>query len=129
MTVQVASAFQYSDSGAEVRFPRIVKALDQRMFLECCLNDSALHALATAVDQPHLPKPCPVCFIHVFLDHRRYVSRRESMEIEGVFDRQSHFSIPVYLLLGYLRPNLELPACSGVCRGARVLRTSLSRPY
>ena len=70
-----------------MRFPRIVKALDQRVFLESCLNDSALYALTAPMNQPHFPKSGPVRLIHVLLDHRFDVSGREGVKIDRVFNR------------------------------------------
>ena len=70
-----------------MRFPRIVKALDQRVFLESCLNDSALYARTAPVNQPHFTKSGPVRLIHVLFDHRFDVSGREDMQIDRVFNR------------------------------------------
>jgi hypothetical protein len=47
---------------------RVVEGLDQRMALERCLDDSALHADTAAVNQPHFPQTRRVRRVHVFLD-------------------------------------------------------------
>ena len=57
------------------------------MPLERLLHDAALNALAAAVNQPHLAQSRLVRGVHVLLDDRLDVARREGVEIEGRLDR------------------------------------------
>jgi hypothetical protein len=41
---------------------------DQRMVIEKLLHDTALDALASAVDDPKLPETCGVRSVEVFVD-------------------------------------------------------------
>jgi hypothetical protein len=50
------------------------------------LHDSALHACAAPVYQPHLAQSRLVRGLDVFIDDGRDVARREGMEIERAVD-------------------------------------------
>ena len=52
------------------------------------VDDRALHADPTAMDQPDVPEAPLVCGHEVLLDDRGHVTRRERVKVEGVFDRQ-----------------------------------------
>ena len=71
----------------EVRLRRVPELHDQRVVFERLLDDGALHALAAAVNQPHLAQARFMCGVHVFDDDRRDVAWRERMQVERVFDR------------------------------------------
>ena len=77
---------QAGDSGAEVRFRGVPELGDQRMPFQHLLHDASLHALAAAVDQPDLAQSRLVCGVHVFLDDRRNVTRRERVQVEVSLD-------------------------------------------
>jgi hypothetical protein len=79
-----------------MRFRGIPEFGDERMPLECLLNDASLNALAAAVNQPDLAKSGFVCRVDVLLDNGRDVARRERVKVEVVFDRDAvgHRSIP-----------------------------------
>ena len=70
-----------------MRLSRVPELFDQRMPLECLLDDPALHARAAAVNQSHFPKAGAMRGRDVFVDHRRHVSRGERMEIQRALDR------------------------------------------
>ena len=75
------------DGGAEMAFRRVPELLDEGMALEGLLHDAALHAPASAMDQPHFAEaPFPRSG-HVFVDDGGDVSGGEGVEVEGVFDR------------------------------------------
>ena len=73
--------------GAEVCLRRIPELLDERMPFECLLHDAALHALAAAVNQPHLTEARVMRRGDVFVDDGGDVARIESVKIDRVFDR------------------------------------------
>ncbi len=50
------------------------------------LNDAALHAPSTAVDQAHLGEPGLVRGVKILLDDRRDVARPEGVQVDGIFD-------------------------------------------
>jgi hypothetical protein len=52
------------------------------MAFERGLNDAALNAFATTVNQPHFPEPGVVRGAQIFLDHRWNVARRERVQID-----------------------------------------------
>jgi hypothetical protein len=56
------------------------------VFAEQPLHGGALHALAAAVNQPHLAKPCLVRGMQVVVHHRDHITRREGMKVDGIFD-------------------------------------------
>jgi hypothetical protein len=76
--------------GAEVRLRRVPELLDERMSIERLLHDPALHAFAASVNEAHFAKPCFVRGRDVIGDDRRNVARREGMEVERIFYRNSH---------------------------------------
>jgi hypothetical protein len=59
------------------------------MTFERGLNDAALHATPTSVNQSHLTKSRAVRGIHVLFDNGLDVSWLEGVQIEGVFDWNS----------------------------------------
>ena len=61
--------------------------LDKRMTFEDLLNDRALDAFATAVNQTHLEESSAVRRMDVLLDNRTHVTRLKGVEIERAFDR------------------------------------------
>src|SRR5262245_39234033 len=60
------------------------------MALECLLHESSLDALAAAVNQPNLSQAGLVCRRHVLLHDGHDIARSEGMEIDRVFNRNSH---------------------------------------
>ena len=56
------------------------------MLLERGLDDAALHALAAAVNQPHLSQPSFVRGADVFVDDGGDVAGGERVQIDGIFD-------------------------------------------
>lgn len=64
----------------------IKKFQHQRVPFEHLLDDAALHALSTAVDEPYFPEPGGVRFIDVLFDNRRDVSRGETVKVEAALD-------------------------------------------
>ena len=60
---------------------------DERMLVERPLDHGALDALAAAVNQPHLTKAGLMRRAHVFLHYVDNITRREGVQVEGVFDR------------------------------------------
>jgi hypothetical protein len=57
------------------------------MTFEDLLNDRALDAFATAVNQTHLEESSAVRRMDVLLDNRTHVTRLKGVEIERAFDR------------------------------------------
>jgi len=51
------------------------------------LHLGALHALAAPVNQPDLAEPRVARRVQVLINDRHDVARRETVEIDGVFDR------------------------------------------
>ena len=74
--------FQDGNSCTQMRRRIVKKFQHQRVPFEHLLDDAALHTLPTAVDEPHFAQPGGVCFVDVLFDHRRDVSRGESVEVE-----------------------------------------------
>ena len=70
-----------------MRLWRIVEGFYQWMPFERGLDDSALHAPATAVDQSHLAKSRLMRGLDVFFNDRFDVLRRERVEIDRILDR------------------------------------------
>ena len=58
----------------------------QGVTLEHSLDDPPLDADAASVNDADLAQPRGMCFVEVLLDHRRYVSRGEGVQIERCFD-------------------------------------------
>ena len=52
------------------------------MTIERGLNDAALDAATAAVHQPHFRQPCCHRGIHVLVDDRRDIARREGVKIK-----------------------------------------------
>ena len=77
---------QSRHGGAEMRFRRIVEALDERVPLERRLDDAALHAGAAAVNEPHLAQAGLVRGGDVLLDDGLDVPRVEGVKVERAFD-------------------------------------------
>ena len=82
-----ASTAQSGDSRAQMGLRRVPELLDERMSLDCLLDDAALDALATAVNQADLAKPCLVRDGEVFGDNRGDVPGGERMQIQRALDR------------------------------------------
>jgi hypothetical protein len=59
------------------------------MVLERLLDDPALNTFAASVNQPHFAKAGFMRGADVLDDDRRHVARRERVEIDRVFDRNS----------------------------------------
>ena len=77
---------QDGDRRAQVRFRGVTEGLDQRMALEPLLHEASLDAPSAAVYQPDFSEARRVRCVHVFVDDRRDVPRREGMQIERRFD-------------------------------------------
>ena len=77
------------DGRSQVGFSGIPEFSDERMPFERLLHDASLNALAAAVNQPHLTQPGVVRRSDVLLHDRRDVSRRERVQVEVVFDRDT----------------------------------------
>jgi hypothetical protein len=90
------SGAQASHGGSEMCVGGVPELLDERMPLESLLDDPALDPLAAPVNQADLAQPGLVRRLHVLLDHRSDVTRRERMEIERSLDRDSvgHYGWP-----------------------------------
>ena len=80
------SVLEAGDGGAEVRLARVPELGDEGMPLECLLHDAALDALAAAVNQPDLAQARLVRGVHLLLDDRLDIARREGVEIEERLD-------------------------------------------
>lgn len=66
---------------------RIVPELDDaRMTIERGLDDTALHAASSTVDEPHLAEAGRRRRVDVLGNHGRYVARREGVQIQFVLD-------------------------------------------
>lgn len=66
---------------------RVVPELDDAgVVLQCGLDNAALYAPATAVDEAYLAKAGGGRRIHVFGHDRRDIARREGVEIELALD-------------------------------------------
>ena len=72
-----------------MRFGSVPEGLDQRMFLERLLNDSALNTLAAAMNEAHLIEARFVCSVHVLFDNRFDVARCKGVQIERAFNRDA----------------------------------------
>ena len=77
------------DRGAEMCLRRIPELHDERMVLERLLDDPALNTFAASVNQPDFSKAGFMRGADVLDDDRRNVARRERVEIDRVFDRNS----------------------------------------
>jgi len=75
------------DRCSEVRLGSIPEFDHERVTVERLLNDAALDAAATAVNEPNLAKPAFPGSGHVLLDDRLDVARTEGMQIENVLNR------------------------------------------
>jgi len=62
------------------------------MLVEHFLNDPALYALAAAMNEPDESQAGLVRGPEVVIDDEPYVSRREGMEVQRVFDRDLQFA-------------------------------------
>ena len=71
---------------AEVRFGSVPELHDERVALERLLNDSALDALAAAMNQAYFTQAGFMGRVDVLVDHRRYFPGCEGMQIERTFD-------------------------------------------
>src|SRR5262245_31923433 len=60
------------------------------MLLERGLHDAALNATAASVHEPHVLQSRVRRRVHVFLDDRRNVPRRERVEVQLRFDGKSN---------------------------------------
>src|ERR1044072_3691788 len=69
-----------------MRFRRIPELDDERMAVERLLHDAALDALAAAVNETNLAQALLPGGVHVLLDDRLAVPRREGVEGERVLD-------------------------------------------
>ena len=68
----------------------IVKKLQhERVSLQGLLDDASLDSCPPAVNQPHLPQACGVCFIQILFYDRGDVARREGVKVEGALDGNS----------------------------------------
>ena len=88
-SLHVLTPTKPGDGGPEMRLRRIPEFDDQRMSFERLLDDAALYASASSVDQADLAQAEIRGGGHVLFDHRRDVARGEGVEVEGVFDRNS----------------------------------------
>lgn len=73
-----------------MRFGSIPELDDERMTIECLLHDPALHAFSASVNKTHFTEACLMRRGHVLGDDGGNVARCECVEIERVFDRNSH---------------------------------------
>ena len=85
------SVRQPGDRCAEVRLGGVPELHDERMLLECLLDDAALNAPAASMNQPDFAKTGLVGGADVLGDDGSHVARCEGMEIEGGFYRNLHF--------------------------------------
>ena len=69
-----------------VQMRRGCKISRRAMPIERLLHDTALHAAAASVNEPHLAQAGGVCLVDVLLDDRRDIGRRKRVEIERAFD-------------------------------------------
>jgi hypothetical protein len=72
-----------------VRLRRIVEGRDERVFLQDRLDDAALHADTSSVNQADFSKARLVRGADVFLHHRRNVARMKGVQVERIFDRNA----------------------------------------
>ena len=75
------------ESRAEMRVRVVPELGDERMTVEHGLDDGALHALASAMDQPNLGETGLVRRVHKLFDDGRNICGQKGVEIELVFDR------------------------------------------
>ena len=67
---------------SEMRLGSVPEFHDERVTFERLLHDAALHALATAVNEPYFPQARLVRGVQIFLDHRRDIARQEGVQIQ-----------------------------------------------
>jgi hypothetical protein len=77
----------------------VEKLHHQRVVVEQLLNDAALDALSSSVNQSNADEADRVCFAEVLVDDRCDVCRCEGVEIEKVFDWN-----PQRVLILHFRP-------------------------
>jgi len=73
-----------------MRFGRIEKLLDERVPFERLLDDPALNAFTSPVNQTDLAQRALMRGSDVLLDDGADVSGRERVQIKRAFDRDSH---------------------------------------
>ncbi len=78
---------QPAAGGPEVRRGVVPELGDQRMLVECLLDDAALNAAAAAVNETQLPQAGLVRGADVFVDDGGNVARREGVQVELRLDR------------------------------------------
>src|SRR5437867_4002824 len=95
-----------------MRLRRVPELGDERVPLECLLDDAALNAAAAPVNEADLAKPAIPGGVDVLLDDRFDVARLERVEVEGVFYWNAHVNSqpPTSNSQGawYVRPSWEL---------------------
>ena len=72
---------------SKVRLRGVPEFDDERVAFERLLNDAALYAAASAVNESDFAKAALPGSGHVFLDDRLDVPRTEGMQIENVLNR------------------------------------------
>ena len=65
---------------------RVPEFFDERMGFEHPMNGCTLYAYSTSVNEPHFVQPCLEGCVHILLDDRWDVSRRERVQVERPFD-------------------------------------------
>jgi hypothetical protein len=75
------------DRGSKMRLRGIPEFEDERVSFERLLHDAALHAATAAVNEPDLAQTAVPRGRDVLFDNGWDVARSESVEVEGVFDR------------------------------------------
>lgn len=82
----IGRGLQPRDGSAEMRFGCVPELDDQRMPLECLLNDPALDACAASVNEPNFNKPSLVRGADVLLDHGGDIARSKGVQVKLRFD-------------------------------------------
>ena len=72
-----------------MRLRGVPELLDERVAFERLLDDAALDPLAAAVNETYLAEASLVGGADVLFDDRFDVARREGVEVEYAFDRDS----------------------------------------
>jgi hypothetical protein len=78
---------QPRNGSAKVGIHGVPEFSNERMAFERLLNDASLNAFASPVNQPDLAEACAMGRGDVFIDDRFDIARQESVQIDGVFDR------------------------------------------
>jgi hypothetical protein len=62
-----------------MRLSGVPEFLDERVSVECLLNDPSLNAFSTTMNESDFAQTCLMGSGHVFVDHGRDVAWREGM--------------------------------------------------